>query len=185
MAIGGAQAGGSPPQLAFMPLPAKTLGSQVAGLAVAADSGVVSNENAAAHASGSAKGSTLAGLGRLTGYRLDFGGGMPGAGRLFKAIGAKVVLTWFKVPGLGSGSFADDGTVSLKGVPTFAGADVDFRVGAYVGRVTIEGHTLADVRSLAVRDGHALRARMLGVLAGRDTGPAPQLPAGGQAERQS
>jgi hypothetical protein len=195
-----------------MPLPAVALGSQVAGLALAADSGVVSNDDAANHASGDVKGSALAKLGRLTGYRLDFGGGMPGAGRLFeveseierygtaaqaakglafwrqdemkhgrdKAIGAKVALAWFKAPGLGAGSFADDGTVSLKGVPTFAGADVDFRVGAYIGRVTVEGHTVADAHSLAVRDAHALRARILGVLAGRVNGPVTPLPRAGR-----
>jgi hypothetical protein len=209
--IGGAQ-GSTPSQLALMPLPAKALGAQVAGLPVVADSGVVSNDDAAAQASGTVRGSTLAKLGRLSGYRLDFGGGMPTAGSLYeveteieqyesasqaakglafwraddadhsqdKAIGARVKLSFFKVAGLGSGSFADDGTVTLKGVPTFAGADVDFRVGAYVGRVTIDGRSLADVRSLAVRDAHALRARMLGVVAGRVSGRATPLPKAGR-----
>jgi hypothetical protein len=212
MVIGGAHAGGSPPLVGLMPLPAKALGSQVTGLPLVADSGVVSNDDATSHASGDVQGSTLAKLGRQTGYRLDFGGGVPGAGRLFEveteierygsasqaakglafwhkddadhsrdqALGAKVQLSWFKVSGLGRGSFADDGTVTFKGVPTFGGADVDFRVGPYVGRVTIEGRSLADVRALAKRDARALRARMLGVLAGRVTGPATPLPKAGR-----
>jgi hypothetical protein len=59
-------------QLALLPLPAASLGAPVSGLAVAHDSGVVSNAAAAAQTS-DATASTLAKLGRVTGYALDYG----------------------------------------------------------------------------------------------------------------
>jgi len=82
--VAGAPAGastGTPAALASMPLPASALGTQVAGLPLAADSGVVTNSKAAGNASGHVTGAQLAKLGRLTGYQLDFGG-MPRSARL-------------------------------------------------------------------------------------------------------
>jgi hypothetical protein len=73
-------AGTASVQLAVLPLPASSIGAAVQGMAVAHDSGFVSNAAAAAQTP-DATASTLTNLGRLTGYALDYGypaSGAPG-----------------------------------------------------------------------------------------------------------
>ncbi len=81
-AVGGTE--GVRPKLALMPLPASVLGSQVAELPLAHDSGVVSNAEAASDANEATSASTLAALGRVSGYQLDFGGDTPAHGSLYE-----------------------------------------------------------------------------------------------------
>jgi hypothetical protein len=64
-------------QLALMPLPTTVLGAAVSGLTLAPDSGVVTNGQAASNANAPTTAATLAGLGRVSGYQLDFGGDAP------------------------------------------------------------------------------------------------------------
>lgn len=196
-------------QLALMPLPASALGSQVVGLPLAHDSGVVSNAAAAQSTNAPTTAAQLAALGRTTGYQLDFGGDTPtGAGlseiesavELYRsdaaagrglafwrkddsdtaaivAIGAVVSVRAFAAPGLGTQSYGVLGTVTLKGAPTFRGADVVFRSGRLVGMVSVAGGALGRLRGLALRDAGALRRRIAAVTAGRLTGRPTPLPA--------
>jgi hypothetical protein len=60
------------PRLASMPLPKQLLGADAAGLALASDSGISTNADAARHAGQGLTGSDLARTGRITGYTLDY-----------------------------------------------------------------------------------------------------------------
>ena len=60
------------PRLASMPLPKHLLGADAGALALASDSGVSSNADAARHAGQGLTGSDLARTGRVTGYTLDY-----------------------------------------------------------------------------------------------------------------
>ncbi len=66
-------------QLAIMPLPTSALGAAAAGLPLAVDSGPVSNARAASYANGKVTTKTVAALGRLGGYSLDYGSELSGA----------------------------------------------------------------------------------------------------------
>lgn len=65
-------------ELALMPLPLAAYGSGVVALPIAQDSGVVTNAEAAGTTNEGVRAATLAGLGRLTGYTLDYGSKVPG-----------------------------------------------------------------------------------------------------------
>jgi hypothetical protein len=80
-----ASTGVSRSELALMPLPRAALGSQVATLPLAYDSGVVSNADAASTANETIAASKLAHLGRVTGYTLDYGSPGPAAPGVFDA----------------------------------------------------------------------------------------------------
>ena len=58
--------------LALMPLPKSALGGQAGGLPLDPDSGVVTNADAARDATANISAAKLAGLGRITGYSLDY-----------------------------------------------------------------------------------------------------------------
>ena len=65
-------------KLALVPLPKAALGATGANLALAPDSGPVSNADAAGNANGVATAKTFATLGRLSGYSLDYGNSFVG-----------------------------------------------------------------------------------------------------------
>jgi hypothetical protein len=93
------------------------------------------------------------------------------------ALGANVSVEPFAVRGLGANSYGVLGTVTLKGAPSFRGADVTFTSGPLVGMVSVAGEALGRLRSLALSDAHALLARIGAVRAGRLTGAPTPLPA--------
>jgi hypothetical protein len=59
-------------RLALMPLPKQALGPDAVGLALANDSGVDSNADAARHAGGGVTAADMTRYGRVTGYTLDY-----------------------------------------------------------------------------------------------------------------
>ncbi len=71
-------------QLPLMPLPGSSLGSQVHGLLLAPDSGVVSNAEAASNANATVTSSRMDSLGRLSGYQLDYGTGSPSGASIYQ-----------------------------------------------------------------------------------------------------
>lgn len=66
------------PRLALMPLPLSAFGPSAPSLRLAADSGVVSNGEAASEANESVTAALFAHLGRLSGYTLDYGSALSG-----------------------------------------------------------------------------------------------------------
>ncbi|HZC30471.1 MAG TPA: hypothetical protein VE261_03065, partial [Gaiellaceae bacterium] len=200
----GASAATSPrSQVALMPLGQSQLGSLVAKLPLANDSGTVSNSEAAANANGHMTAAKLAGVGRITGYQLDYGSDAPTGAAISQvqtrvelyrsgAAAAAGLALWRKdeadVPKLKSftvvmkpfaagvpRSWGYYGSLTLKGKPPFYGADIDFQVGSVLGSVTVAGGAAAQ-KPLALEVARKLRARIVAVLAGRVSGRPVPLP---------
>ena len=76
--VSAASASAARVKLSLIPLPMAALGSSAHGLALAHDSGVISN-TAAANATADASPGTFKKLGRVTGYALDYGSAYSGA----------------------------------------------------------------------------------------------------------
>jgi hypothetical protein len=76
--VSAASASAARVKLSLIPLPKAALGSSAHGLALAHDSGVISN-TAAANATADASPGTFKKLGRVTGYALDYGSAYSGA----------------------------------------------------------------------------------------------------------
>lgn len=166
--------------LSVIPLPKSSLGSAAHGLAVAHDSGTLSNNADAGLTFSGVSGKTLAKMGRITGYALDYGNeesGLAGVDSVWMGIDeyknakdAKRGLAFWKkddamVAGLNQGGFAvTNALVKASAVGSARFADLTSYTASNIAPVSsldeevVEGRYLLDV---TVSCGKAAQAKTL------------------------